>query len=413
MQVAVFHPGTQHSWQTALALQQLGRLEWYATSIFYQPDRFPYRLERLLPGALAERARAEFRRFAHPSLDPALVRTAGIAEWLERIAARAGWHRLARSIDSYGNHRFVDSIAGAIRSSQRFALWGYNGSSLSSFELARQFGRTCILDRTIGDFRYYNAMMDEIADRYGDWFLPTERRVSAAAIARDDGEYALADCILVGSETAAQTIRDAAPDPAVPGKLRVLDYCFDEALFAGTPEPLPVGRDRPVRFLFMGLVVPRKGVHHLLEAISAIPRADAELTIVGDLRVPPQVFAAYADRVTYRPTVARADVPSVMREHDVLVLPSYFEGAPIVLYEALASGCALLHSKGCGNAVTPDTGILLDNLDTESLRTAMLGVIEDRERLSYWKSQAPIAAQQYSFANYRENISRLLADLEL
>ena len=47
MKVAVFHPGTQHSWQTAFALQQLGRLQWYATSIFYKPDSLPYLLERL------------------------------------------------------------------------------------------------------------------------------------------------------------------------------------------------------------------------------------------------------------------------------------------------------------------------------------------------------------------------------
>ena len=96
MQVAVFHPGTQHSWQTATALQQLGRLEFFATSIFHQPERWPYRLERLAPGALGARLRREFGRFSHPALDPALVRTAGLAEWMERLAARAGWPALAR-----------------------------------------------------------------------------------------------------------------------------------------------------------------------------------------------------------------------------------------------------------------------------------------------------------------------------
>ena len=70
MKVAVFHPGTQHSWQTALALQQLERLEWYATSIFYQPDKWPYRLEKILPRALGAKASREFRRFNHPLLDP-------------------------------------------------------------------------------------------------------------------------------------------------------------------------------------------------------------------------------------------------------------------------------------------------------------------------------------------------------
>ena len=87
--VAVFHPGTQHSWQTAYALQQLDRLAWYATSIYYRPDRFPYILERL-PGGIGRRIGNQLRRFHHPGLDPALVRTAGLSEWVERAAFSAG-----------------------------------------------------------------------------------------------------------------------------------------------------------------------------------------------------------------------------------------------------------------------------------------------------------------------------------
>ena len=413
MQVAVFHPGTQHSWQTALALQQLERLEWYATSIFYQPERWPYRLERLLPEPIARRLTAEFRRFSHPGLDPALVRTGGLAEWAERIAARAGLRGLAQRIDRLGNRRFVNQLAGAISGPEQFALWGYNGSSRSSFELAKQHGRTCILDRTNGDFRVYNAMMDLVAERYGEWFLPIERKVSAADIASDEAEYQLADTILVGSPFAAQTIRQAVPDPAIHAKLRVLNYCFDEAMFAGVPPPQPVPKDGPVRFLFMGLAIPRKGIHHLLEAIARIPRSAAELTIVGDLKVPPAAFAPYAERVTHVPTVARADVPAIMAAHHVLVLPSYFEGAGIVLYEALAAGCALIQSNRCAPAVTPATGILLDQVDTDSVHAALLTAIEDRDLLDSWRANAQAEAQNYTFARYRKNIAVLLGELGL
>ncbi|MBC7493030.1 MAG: hypothetical protein H7241_11405, partial [Novosphingobium sp.] len=120
MKIAVFHPGTQHSWQTALALQQLDRLAWYATSIFYQPDRLPYRAERWLPGPLGRKLHSEFRRFSHPALDPALVRTAGLTEWIERIAMRGGMRKLAGRLDAYGNRKFVDGIAADIRSPDRF-----------------------------------------------------------------------------------------------------------------------------------------------------------------------------------------------------------------------------------------------------------------------------------------------------
>ncbi|WP_374589473.1 glycosyltransferase family 4 protein [Novosphingobium sp.] len=412
MQVAVFHPGTQHSWQTAFALQQLGLLEWYATSIFYKPDEWPYALERVLPRRLAERLHAEFRRFSHPGLDPALVRTGGMAEWAERLAGRAGLGRLSGWIDRLGNRRFVEQIAAEIRSQRPFALWGYNGSSLTSFALGKAEGRRCILDRTNGDFAVYNAMMAEIADTYGDWFSEAQRAIPERVIADDRQEYALADAILVGSPFAASTIRQAVPDPQVQAKLQVLNYCYDEALFEhlGPPEPTP--RDRPVRFLFMGLVIPRKGIQHLLEAIARIPASAAELTVVGNMQIPREVFARYADRVTYCPTVARADVPAIMASHDVLVLPSYFEGAGIVLYEALAAGCGLIQSDRCAMAVTPQTGILLDRLDSDSVHAAMMTAIEDRDRLNGWRAAAQAEARNYSFARYRQNIGAFLTRLE-
>lgn len=413
MQVAVFHPGTQHSWQTACALQQLDRLAWYATSIFYQPNAFPYALERLLPGPLGRRLHAEFRRFHHPGLDPALVRTSGLAEWVERIATRAGFARLAGMIDRYGNRRFANQIGREIASDRPFALWGYNGSSLAAFAAARRHGRTCILDRTNGDFAIYNAMMADLQETYGDWFVDGERAVPQATIARDRQEYALAETILVGSPFAAQTIRQAVPDPAIAGKLRVLNYCYDEALFAHLPPPKPVDRSGPIKFLFMGLVIPRKGIQHVLEAIARIPAGQAELTIVGDMQLPRSVYARFADRVTHHRTVARADVPAIMAAHHVLVLPSYFEGAGIVLYEALAAGCGLIQSDRCALAVTPDTGILLDRVDSDAVHQAMLAVVEDRARLNHWRAHAQAAARHYSFARYRDNIAALLTDLGL
>ena len=411
MQIAVFHPGTQHSWQTALALQELDQLAWYATSIFYKPDAFPYRLERMLPGGIGRRLHQEFRRFSHPGLDPAKVRTVGLIEWLERLVARGGLRGLARKIDVLGNRRFVDSIAKDIRSPEQFALWGYSSSSLTSFELARQLGRTCILDRTNGDFGIYNTMMAEIQERYGDWFLAVEREVPAATIAADRREYELAEIVLVGSPFAADTIRSAVPDQAIHAKLRVLNYCYDEALFAGLPQPRPVSRAGPVRFLFMGLAIPRKGIHHVLEAIAQLPAFAAELTIVGDLKIPANAFSPYADRVTHLPTVARADVPAIMAAHDVLLLPSYFEGAGIVLYEALAAGCALIQSDRCALAVTPETGIMHDRPDTNELLRAMTIAIEDRAQLDAWRAAAQTEARNYSFANYRANIDNLLKEL--
>lgn len=412
MKVAVFHPGTQHSWQTALALQDLDRLAWYATSIFYRPDRFPYWLERVVPGAMGRKLHAEFARFSHPRLDPSGVRTSGVIEWIERVASRLGARSAAYWLDTVGNRRFASALAAQMDSPDRFALWGYNGSSEAAFIAARAAGRTCILDRTSGDYRAYNAMMSDLTTRYGEWFSTTKGfAMPEARIAADAREYALADRIVVGSEFAARTIRENASDPAVAAKLRVLNYCYDEAFFADSPAPRPAPRDAPVKFLYLGLVIPSKGVHHALEAIARIPREQAELTVVGGLAVPRQMLERYAHRITYVPAVPRRAVAAIMADHHVFLMPSYSEGAGITLYEALASGCALIQSRNCAEAVTPETGILLDKVDTDHLHAAMMRAIEDRECLDSWRAAAQGRATSFTFARYRENVAALLNEM--
>lgn len=410
MQVTVFHPGTQHSWQTALALQQLGRLESYRTSIFYQPGKFPYNLLNWLPQGLARRLEAEFARFQHLGLDPALVHTAGLLEWAERIAARAGQPRLARGLDTWGNRRFAKQMARAIASPRPFALWGYNASSLSSFELGKAAGRSLILDRTIGDFRQYNLLMDHVAETHGAWIYKVDRRIPASQIDRDQREYELADVILAGSTFCAATVRQWG-GAAIAGKVRVLPYCFDEALFSAAPAPQPLISGAPLKFLFIGQISPRKGVQHLLEAIAQIPASAASLTMVGEMRIPARTFAPYADRVTYIPTVARAAIPAIMAEHHVLVFPSYFEGSALSLLEALASGMGVIQTRAAGNGASAASGIVLDEPSTDGVLAALHAAIDDPARVDGWRIAARQEAQNYTFERYRKNIAVLLGEL--
>ena len=408
-QVAVFHSGTQHSWQTARALQDLDRLAWYATSIFYQPDRWPYKLERL-PGTAGRILRREFSRFHAPAIDPSLVRTSGWHEWLERGLSRAGLQSLAARMDMAGNRAFGRALAADIRSSEPFHLWGYDNGALTAFQAGKQQGRTCILDRTVGDLRVYNRMMREVQDQYGDWFLDevfySDDLTSTAA-----AEHELADHILVGSPFAAGTLTEFN-SAEVMRKVEVLEYCFDEALYAEMPAPRPVAADRPVRFLQLGLMIPRKGIHHTLEAIAQLPAKDATLTVVGNVGIPPEIFAQYQDRITHLPTVPRSEVPRIMAEHDVFLFPTYFEGAGIVLYEALACGMALIQSNRAAAAVTPDTGVMLEKPDTELLLAAMRLAIDDRDLLDFWRSNAQAEAAKYHYSGYRTRIADLLDRIE-
>lgn len=408
MQVAVFHPGTQHSWQTALALQNLDRLAWFATTMFHRPDAWPFYLADRLPGPIGAAARREFQRVRFDALDPALVWTFGWHEWAERLARRGGHARLAAAIDRRGNEVFASRVA-EIAQGGDLALWGYNKCSAAAFRGARAAAR--ILDRTTPHLRAINAILGELEDSHGDWVGDRGSRHGEPAIAIEDEEHELADRIVVGSEFSRASMLEHA-DASVERKLRLLPYCFDEALFADAPPPRPIVPGGPVKFLFVGTVSARKGAHLAIEAVARVPRSAAELTLVGHMRLPQSKLAAHSDRFTHIPQVARSAVPRIMAEHHVLVFPSFFEGGGIVLYEALAAGLALIQTPRASHAVTPQTGILLDRLDVDTLEQAMAACIADRARLAAWRAAAPGRARAFTFARYRDGVENIVAELE-
>lgn len=410
--VAVFHPGTQHSWQTAHAMHDLGRLAWYATSIFRDPAKMPYRLERWLPGRVGARLAYEFGRFDYPALDPRYVHAFGLHEWLERIARRAGAHGVARTFDAAGNRHFARSLDRLLAGSPGVAaIWGYDGVSRDVFASQRKTGRRLILDRTTPDMRTFMRIQAQLRESHADWFRSRSETIDEARIEHDEAEYALADAIVCGSDFCADTLREHAPHAA--GKLRVIPYCYDERLFGSQPPPRPLAPDAPVRFLFSGRIWPAKGIHHALEAIARLPRSAAELTLVGDLDIDPRVFARYADRVTLIPQVPRNRMPALMRDHHVLLFPSHFEGGGLVLQEALASGMALIQTRCADIVASERTGIVLDQPRSDLVLDAMTTLIEDRDRLNAMRAAAQGEAGKRSFRLYRDNIAMLLAELSI
>jgi hypothetical protein len=133
--------------------------EVYATSIFYKriaglPDRAP-----ILPQPLRRQLHAEFRRFEHSQLDPHLVSTFGLFEWFERLAVLNGFLRLEALLDRIRNRHFAwfrNPLAEAL------CLRGLQWLVAGDFRAGRSAGRFSILDRIMGDWRYYREVMAKL-----------------------------------------------------------------------------------------------------------------------------------------------------------------------------------------------------------------------------------------------------------
>ena len=411
MTVAVFHPGMQHSRQTALALQQLGRLAFLATGVFDHEASVWRRAGAYAPAALRRRIDAEFGRFSTPGLDASLVRAFPQYELPERMLSRIGLDAMAQLFDRIANDRFGKVVARLAQDEGARALWGYDNSSLTAFNDPRSASATKILDRTIADWREWNAQVATIEDTHGDWLHPSLRRAPDWLIQRGEAEFEAADYILCASEFVSGTIKRHSSAERIEDKLRHLSYCFDSRMYGSLPSPTPPEADEPVRFLFAGQLSARKGIQHVLEAVSALPPELASLTCVGRNLVPNALLNGFSDRVRFLGAVPRAEMPAIMVQHDVLVLPSYFEGSAIVLLEAMAAGLAVIATPQAGLGPTARSGICIERPDSELLAAAMIDIAQDNERLLEMRRSAQIEAQRYDSAAYRSNIEALLDDI--
>jgi len=77
----------------------------------------------------------------------------------------------------------------------------------------------------------------------------------------------------------------------------------------------------------------------------------------------------------------REDIPELLSAIDIFVLPSYREGMPVSLLEAMAMEIPVVATniRGCKEEVNDECGILYDKGDIEGLKSALSCLVEDRE----------------------------------
>ncbi len=137
-------------------------------------------------------------------------------------------------------------------------------------------------------------------------------------------------------------------------------------------------RSQQMRFVFMGRYERRKGIEELHATIKQLlPDFNFQFDIVGPI---PEHLQIKSNRVKYWGLVREEHrVRSILAKGDVLVCPSYAEGMPTVILEAMASGLAIIATNvgAVGDLVSEDNGWIIPPGQTEALQSAMISALTD------------------------------------
>jgi glycosyltransferase involved in cell wall biosynthesis len=255
-------------------------------------------------------------------------------------------YRLLGTLRSCALHDLLVSRKLAAMAGKVDVVHAWPLGALRTIITAKELGIATVLERPNAHTRFAYESVQKECRRLGIT-MPKghEHDFNSAVLARESQEYELADKLLCPSDFVARTFREHGfPDQ----KLARHQYGYDEKTYFPAAEPRAANAG--LTFLFAGGCAPRKGLHYALDAwLQSSASKNGTFLIAGGF-IPG--YAEVLSKQLAHPRVKvlghRNDLPELMRQSDVLILPSIEEGSALVTYEARGSGCVLLVSDAAG-----------------------------------------------------------------
>jgi glycosyltransferase involved in cell wall biosynthesis len=362
-------------------------------------------IRKVLPRAI--RTEVDRRRF--PDLPIRLIQDHPLYEALRLLGKRVShtfpalanafpsvddiWTRTDRELLAYIRKRHKENLT----------IYAYEDGAFHTFSSGMQLQK--VYELPIGYWRNMHAILDEERDLNPEWGVTLSGlKDPREKLERKDVELDLADKIIVPSDFVNSTLPEhhRCKTAIVPyGCPPAID---DDQIFSSERKAL--------RVFFCGSLGQRKGISYLFQAIERMG-SSVELTVVGAEVTPCPVLTRALSRVKWHRSLPHRQVLALMRESDVLVFPTLFEGRALVVLEALAQGIPVITTANSGTSdviIDGKSGFLVPVRSTDAICEALELLYRDRELLEYMKREALKVARSSGWDSYRRKLLATMSD---
>jgi glycosyltransferase involved in cell wall biosynthesis len=288
----------------------------------------------------------------------------------------------------------------------RPTLFAYSYAALAPFRFARSQGWRTVLgqiDPGPVEAEIVRAEHDRHPELRTRWQPPPDGYWRAWR-----EECALADWIVVNSEWSREALRREG----VPAqKLRVIPLAYEASLTERRPErqhPSRFSPERPLRVLFLGQIILRKGVAQVLQAAELLQQAPAEFWMVGPTDVVSPDERRSGGNLRWFGSVPRREVGRFYEEADVLLFPTLSDGFGLTQLEAQAHRLPVIASRHCGAVVQHGVnGLVLPEVSAAAIVKALSACIESPANLREW-SRASAVAEEFGLGRVGQRLLSLV-----
>ena len=379
-----------HYNHAAIALNKAQILDKYITGIIINNDRISALFPTYWQKKLVNRRIVD--------IDPQKVKSLWLPELLQRGLT-------SLNIISFSNGNLISSYLHDWLASFYFdspsVLHFMSGLGLFSGNKVRRKGGIVICDARTEHPRYQSEIIRAeyqflgILDQYSE--IPYLSKLFR--------EFAQSDYIIVPSAYAKTTFIDRGFDDS---KIFILPYGVDLDQFHTDREKRNSG-DK-FRVIFVGQLIPRKGVHYLIEAFVKLDLPNSELVIIGsgDGSIN-KIIEKYRCNSTIKfiPHMPKVELYRYYENSDVLVLPSLSDSFGLVVLEAMACGLPVIVTENVGSkelVVDRQTGFVVPIRNEEALMEKVLFLYNNKQLSNDMSSMVLEKVKEYSWDKYTDRL---------
>lgn len=407
MKILISHPtGNQNSREAVKAFERTGRLKNFITALSIHSDKAPWSWFPI-------KIRRELKRRDFLDASTNTISVAFIREFTRLIVSKinlklfkflvkhdtgfASVNKVYQSVDKYSSKLIEND------NNIKF-VYAYENGALKTFEAAKKNSAKCIYELPTGYWRALEIINKNEINVNPAWEETMQGVMdSQEALLQKDRELELADLIIVASNFTKQTLDSF---PGILPEIKVIPYGF--------PEPINVhdknwysGKE-PLKVLFVGGLKQTKGLSYMADAVKNLENK-IELTIVGTGSAL-KLIKKEIPKFNYLGSLPHDEVINQMRNHDVLLFPSLFEGFGMVITEAMSQGMVVISTD---RTALPDisdekSSICIPASDANAITTSIKFLLNNPEKVRELGENALKKAKSYQWSDYRAKIKDLI-----
>jgi glycosyltransferase involved in cell wall biosynthesis len=384
--------GAREHYAIPRVLFQHNKLARLITDAWVTP-RSPFnKLPQPLLSSLRERFHSELERAYISSFNNSLFEF----ELIQKIKKNYNWQKIIERNLWFQNKTVSLLQKQANKTLDRTTIFAYSYAALDIFKFAKAQGWRTVLGQIDPGVFEENLVTKE--HNYYPELAPAWQPAPSKYWQNWQEECQLADTIIVNSNWSKQALEKTGIKSA---KIQIIPLAYNPPTKAKNFQriyPQSFSFDRPLRVLFLGQIILRKGLAAIFEAIKLLQDEPIEFWFVGSIGVTLPEHIQNDRKVKFFGKTSRSTTTNYYQQADLFLFPTLSDGFGLTQLEAQAWQLPIITSHCCGTVVKNKiNGLTLPEVTGNEIAKALTLCLNNPELLTKLAQSSNNILPDFSF----------------